>query len=148
VADQRTAGYCLPACCAKVALSQGQAGTGLSRYFERNVSSHTTYDLSGALSVMTSGGEDVGEAIGGALARDWAAQGPRVCAAGPGLARGDISRLLGAQRKRAARYWSAVPKSRVAEPEEMAGAVLFLSCRAPDLVTAQSTYVNGGYLGT
>jgi gluconate 5-dehydrogenase len=46
------------------------------------------------------------------------------------------------------RYWSAAPKGRVAEPEEIVGAVLFLSSSASDFVTGQSIYVDGGYLAT
>jgi gluconate 5-dehydrogenase len=99
------------------------------------------------LSVVT-GGEDVGKAIARALAPDRAAHGSGVCAAGPGLARAGFSRPLGAQRKRAARYWSAVPKGRVAEPEEIVGAVLFLSSSVSDLVTGQCICAGGGYLTT
>lgn len=82
------------------------------------------------------------------MAAEWAPHGICVNAVGPGLTRTEFSRPLWADAERAGEYLSAVPKGRVAEPEEIVGAVLFLSSEASDFITGQSIYVDGGYLAT
>jgi NAD(P)-dependent dehydrogenase (short-subunit alcohol dehydrogenase family) len=82
------------------------------------------------------------------MAAEWAPHNICVNAVGPGLTRTDFSKPLWADAERAAKYLSAVPKGRVAEPEEIVGAVLFLSSHSSDFVTGQSIYVDGGYLAT
>ncbi len=82
------------------------------------------------------------------MAAEWAPHNICVNAVGPGLTRTDFSKPLWADAERSAKYLSAVPKGRVAEPEEIVGAVLFLSSSASDFVTGQSIYVDGGYLAT
>ena len=82
------------------------------------------------------------------MAAEWAPHGICVNAVGPGLTRTEFSRPLWADAERAGEYLSAVPKGRVAEPEEIVGAVLFLSSDASDFITGQSIYVDGGYLAT
>jgi 2-deoxy-D-gluconate 3-dehydrogenase len=82
------------------------------------------------------------------MAAEWALYGICVNAVGPGLTRTEFSRPLWADAERAEEYLSAVPKGRVAEPEEIVGAVLFLSSSASDFITGQSIYVDGGYLAT
>jgi NAD(P)-dependent dehydrogenase (short-subunit alcohol dehydrogenase family) len=46
----------------------------------------------------------------------------------------------------AERIVSAIPKGRIAEPEEIVGAVLFLASDASTFVTGQTIYVDGGFL--
>jgi len=82
------------------------------------------------------------------MAAEWAPYNICVNAVGPGLTRTEFSRPLWAETERAGKYLSAVPKGRVAEPEEIVGAVLFLSSSASDFITGQSIYVDGGYLAT
>ncbi|HEM60677.1 MAG TPA: glucose 1-dehydrogenase [Chloroflexi bacterium] len=82
------------------------------------------------------------------MAAEWAPYGISVNAVGPGLTRTEFSRPLWAHAERAGEYLSAVPKGRVAEPEEIVGAVLFLSSDQSDFITGQSIYVDGGYLAT
>jgi NAD(P)-dependent dehydrogenase (short-subunit alcohol dehydrogenase family) len=120
----------------------------LTRYFERNVNSHTTYDLSGAGSVVTCAGRGIGKAIARAVAAEWAPHNICVDAVGPGLTRTEFSRPLWAETKRAGKYLSAVPKGRMGEPEEIVGAVLFLSSSPSDFITGQAIYVDHGYLAT
>jgi NAD(P)-dependent dehydrogenase (short-subunit alcohol dehydrogenase family) len=46
----------------------------------------------------------------------------------------------------AERIVSAIPKGRMAEPEEIVGAVLFLASDASSFVTRQTIYADGGFL--
>ena len=82
------------------------------------------------------------------MAVEWAPYGITVNAVGPGLTRTEFSRPIWGHNDRASRYLSAVPKGRVAEPDEIAGAVLFLASDASDFITGQSIYVDGGYLAS
>ncbi len=82
------------------------------------------------------------------VAAEWAPHSINVNAAGPGLTRTEFSRPIWDHPARAKRYLSAVPKGRVAEPEEIVGAVLFLASAASDFISGQSSYVDGGYLST
>jgi len=82
------------------------------------------------------------------MAAEWARHNICVNAVGPGLTRTDFSKPVWADAERAGRYLGTVPKGRVAEPEEIVGAVLFLSSKASDFITGQSIYVDGGYLAT
>jgi dehydrogenase/reductase SDR family protein 4 len=80
------------------------------------------------------------------MAAEWAPYNINVNAVGPGLTRTEFSRPIWDHPERAKRYLSAVPKGRVAEPEEIAGAALFLASDASNSITGQSIYVDGGYL--
>lgn len=82
------------------------------------------------------------------MAAEWAPHNINVNAVGPGLTRTEFSRPIWDHRARVEKYLSAVPKARVAEPEEIVGAVLFLASDASDFITGQSIYVDGGYLAT
>jgi len=82
------------------------------------------------------------------MAVEWAPFGVNVNAVGPGLTRTEFSRPIWDHAERADRYVSAVPKDRVAEPEEIVGAVLFLASDASGFITGQSIYVDGGYLAS
>ena len=44
------------------------------------------------------------------------------------------------------RIASAIPKGRIAEPEEIVRAVLFLASNASNFITGQTIYVDGGFL--
>jgi NAD(P)-dependent dehydrogenase (short-subunit alcohol dehydrogenase family) len=80
------------------------------------------------------------------MAAEWAPYNINVNAVGPGLTRTEFSRPIWEHPERAKEYLSAVPKGRVAEPEEITGAVLFLASDASNFITGQSIYVDGGYL--
>ena len=82
------------------------------------------------------------------MAVEWAPYGITVNAVGPGLTRTEFSRPIWGHTERSGKYLSAVPKGRVAEPDEIAGAVLFLASDASDFITGQSIYVDGGYLAS
>jgi len=80
------------------------------------------------------------------MAAEWAPYNINVNAVGPGLTRTEFSRPIWDHPERAKEYLTAAPKGRVAEPEEIAGAVLFLASDDSNFITGQSIYVDGGYL--
>ena len=67
-------------------------------------------------------------------------------AVGPGVTRTHFSRPLWGNSDLAERIVSAIPKGRMAEPEEIVGAVLFLASDASSFVTRQTIYADGGFL--
>lgn len=80
------------------------------------------------------------------MAAEWAQHNINVNAVGPGLTRTEFSKPIWDHPERAKAYLRGVPKGRVAEPEEIADAVLFLASDAADFITGHSLYVDGGYL--
>ena len=82
------------------------------------------------------------------MAREWAGFGIRVNAVGPGLTRTDFSKPIWSNPEVAKRVAGTIPMGRLAEPEEIVGAVLFLASDAADFITGQSIYVDGGSLTT
>ncbi len=82
------------------------------------------------------------------MAREWAQFGINVNAVGPGLTRTDFSKPIWSNPEVAKHVAMAIPKGRLAEPEEIVGSVLFLASEAANFVTGQSIYVDGGTLTT
>ena len=82
------------------------------------------------------------------MAAEWAPHNINVNAVGPGLTRTEFSRPIWDNASLAEEYMNSVPQGRVAEPEEIAGAVLFLASDAASFITGQSIYVDGGFLAT
>jgi NAD(P)-dependent dehydrogenase (short-subunit alcohol dehydrogenase family) len=82
------------------------------------------------------------------MAREWAQYGINVNAVGPGLTRTDFSKPIWSNPEVAKHVALAIPKGRLAEPEEIVGAVLFLASEASGFITGQSIYVDGGTLTT
>ena len=82
------------------------------------------------------------------MAREWAQFGINVNAVGPGLTRTDFSKPIWSNPEVAKHVAMASPKGRLAEPEEIVGAVLFLASDAAGFITGQSIYVDGGTLTT
>jgi len=79
------------------------------------------------------------------LALEWATHDITVNAVAPTFTR---TPLLEASIKRSpdfARNLEKVPMGRIAEPEEIAGAVIFLASNAARMVTGQVICVDGGY---
>lgn len=76
---------------------------------------------------------------------EWASHGIRVNAIGPGYTRTDMTRgALGEPEKRE-KILERTPLGRVAEPEEMAGAAVFLASDAASYVTGHLLMVDGGW---
>jgi len=82
------------------------------------------------------------------MAREWAQYGINVNAVGPGLTRTDFSKPIWSNPEVAKHVASMIPKGRLAEPEEIVGAVLFLASDAAAFITGHSIYVDGGTLTT
>ncbi len=80
------------------------------------------------------------------MAAEWAPYNINVNAVGPGVTRTDFSKPLWGHPDLAESIVRAIPKGRIAEPEEIVGAVLFLVSDAATYITGQTIYVDGGFL--
>ena len=78
------------------------------------------------------------------LAVEWGPAGVRVNAIAPGLVRTDFARALWEDDARRATRERATPLRRLGEPEDVAGAAVFLATRAGAFVTGQCIVVDGG----
>ena len=81
-----------------------------------------------------------------ALANEWASKGINVNAIAPGYMRTENTRALQADEIRNRQILERIPAGRWGEPEDLAGAVVFLSSRASDYVTGAVLNVDGGWL--
>jgi NAD(P)-dependent dehydrogenase (short-subunit alcohol dehydrogenase family) len=81
-----------------------------------------------------------------ALAVEWATHGIRVNAIAPTWVRTEFIRPLLENPELVARMEAAMPLGRVAETEDIVGAVLFLLSPAAAMVTGHTLPVDGGYL--
>lgn len=82
------------------------------------------------------------------MAVEWAEYNINVNAVGPGLTRTDFSKPIWSNEKLSKSRIQNIPKGRIAEPDEIVGAVLFLASDAANFITGQTIYVDGGYLST
>ncbi len=82
------------------------------------------------------------------MAREWASLGIQVNAVGPGLTRTDFSQPIWSNPDIAKHVTSQLPMGRIAEPQEIVPAVLFLASDAASYMTGQTIYVDGGALTT
>ena len=78
------------------------------------------------------------------MAQQWASMNIRVNAIAPGLTKTDFSRALWDNPDIADVTNDRTPMKRMAEPEEMVGAVLFLASDAASYVTGQILAIDGG----
>ncbi len=81
-----------------------------------------------------------------ALAVEWAAKGIRVNAIAPTWIRTALTRVITESPDLVRRIEQMTPMGRLGEPEDIVGAVLFLSTRASALVTGHILAVDGGFL--
>ncbi len=81
-----------------------------------------------------------------ALAVEWAARGIRVNAVAPTWTRTAFIGQLEEQPELMARIRAVTPLGRLAEPEEVAAAVLFLASPAARMVTGHVLAIDGGFL--
>ncbi|CAN5734965.1 glucose 1-dehydrogenase [soil metagenome] len=81
-----------------------------------------------------------------ALAIEWAQHGIRVNAVAPTYVRTRFIAPLLARPDLVARIEALTPLGRLAEPEEVAGAILFLSSPAAAMITGHTLPIDGGFL--
>ncbi|VAW37959.1 3-oxoacyl-[acyl-carrier protein] reductase [hydrothermal vent metagenome] len=80
-----------------------------------------------------------------ALAMEWAPHGIRVNALAP-TAVSTPSRQVTLQGPMLAKVLSRIPLGRLATPDDLMGAVIYLSSAASDFVTGQTLFVDGGWV--
>ena len=78
------------------------------------------------------------------LAAEFGAKGVRVNAIAPGLVRTDFARALWENPEILERVTSVAALKRIGEPDELAGAAIFLASDASSFVTGQTLVVDGG----
>jgi NAD(P)-dependent dehydrogenase (short-subunit alcohol dehydrogenase family) len=78
------------------------------------------------------------------MAREWAPFGINVNAVAPGFTRTDFSKPIWSSPDVEKLICQAIPKGRIAEPEDVVGAVLFLASGAANYITGDTIYVDGG----
>jgi NAD(P)-dependent dehydrogenase (short-subunit alcohol dehydrogenase family) len=81
-----------------------------------------------------------------ALAVEWATHGIRVNAVAPTYVRTKFIQSLLDQPELVAKIEAMTPMRRLAEPEEVADAILFLASPAAAMVTGHTLPVDGGFL--
>ena len=82
-----------------------------------------------------------------ALANEWAHAGINVNAVAPGYIETDNTRPLREDPDRARAILERIPAGRWGQPEDIAGAVVFLASAASDYVNGTVLAVDGGWLG-
>jgi 2-deoxy-D-gluconate 3-dehydrogenase len=82
-----------------------------------------------------------------ALANEWAKHGINVNAIAPGYMRTNNTAALQADETRNRQILERIPAGRWGEPEDVAGAAVFLSSRASDYVNGHVLVVDGGWMG-
>jgi len=82
------------------------------------------------------------------MTREWAPFGIQVNAVGPGLTRTDFSKPIWTNPDIEKHVTSGLPMGRIAEPEEIVPAVLFLASDGAAYINGHTIYVDGGALTT
>ena len=82
------------------------------------------------------------------LAVEWGPDNIRVNCIAPGLVRTDFARALWDDPAAAARAVERYPLGRLGEPEDIAGAAVFLAARSGDWITGQTIVADGGFMAT
>ncbi len=82
-----------------------------------------------------------------ALANEWAAKGINVNAIAPGYMRTDNTLALQRDETRNRQILERIPAGRWGEPEDLAGAAVFLASSASDYLHGHVLVVDGGWMG-
>lgn len=80
------------------------------------------------------------------MATEWASMNVLVNAVGPGMTRTQFSQPIWANPEMERQLISRIPLARLAEPDDVVGAVLFLCSEEARFITGQTIYVDGGAL--
>ncbi len=78
------------------------------------------------------------------LAVEWGRSNIRVNTIAPGLVRTDMARALWEDPDRLAQALESYPLGRIGEPQDIAGAAVFLASRAGNFMTGQTLVIDGG----
>ena len=78
------------------------------------------------------------------LALEWGHANVRVNCIAPGLVRTHMARALWEDAENYARVLKSYPLGRIGEPEDIAGAAVFLAARAGRFITGQTIVIDGG----
>ncbi len=78
------------------------------------------------------------------LAVEWGRSNVRVNTIAPGLVRTDMARALWDDPDRLAQALESYPLGRIGEPQDIAGAAVFLASRAGNFMTGQTLVIDGG----
>jgi NAD(P)-dependent dehydrogenase (short-subunit alcohol dehydrogenase family) len=79
------------------------------------------------------------------LSTEWSGRGIRVNAIAPGYFRTELTEAVFTDEKRYAEMLARIPMQRFGDPEELAGAAVFLASDAASYVTGQLLVVDGGW---
>ncbi len=82
------------------------------------------------------------------MANDWAKYNILVNAIGPGWIKTELTGALRENQERFKEISSRIPLGRWADPEDLAGAAVFLASDASDYITGQVIFVDGGWLSS
>ena len=82
-----------------------------------------------------------------ALANEWAKHGINVNAIAPGYMRTNNTAALQADETRNRQILERIPAARWGEPDDLAGAAVFLSSSASDYINGHVLVVDGGWMG-
>jgi 2-dehydro-3-deoxy-D-gluconate 5-dehydrogenase len=80
-----------------------------------------------------------------AMALEWGPLGICVNAIGPGTFRTELTQAIYHDSERTARIEARIPLGRIGNPDDLAGAAVFLASPASDYVTGQVLWVDGGF---
>ena len=81
-----------------------------------------------------------------ALANEWAGRNVQVNAIAPGYFRTENTSALQADETRNRQILERIPAQRWGEPQDLAGAAVFLASRASDYITGEVLVVDGGWM--
>ena len=82
-----------------------------------------------------------------ALANEWAGKGVNVNAIAPGYMKTDNTTALQKDETRSRQILERIPAGKWGEPDDLAGAAVFLASAASDYVHGQVLVVDGGWMG-
>jgi len=88
------------------------------------------------------------EALAKSLTKDWAARGVRINNVAPGYVNTDLTAGIAGYGTLREAIEARTPVGRFAEPDEMAGAVVYLASDAASYVSGTTIAVDGGWIAT